>query len=123
RVAPKAGYDFRPVRALQYPRGGLLGKLAFAWGLLRSVAATREQLRGDAVDLVLGVGGYISAPPVLAAWSLGRRTVIHEANAVPGLANQLCARVADLILLTYEISRDRFPGSAPRELVGVPVNP
>lgn len=123
RVAPLAGYDFRPVRALQYPRAGLPGKLRFAWGLLRSVLATRRQLRRDGVDLVLGVGSYISAPPVLAAWTLGRRSVVHEANAVPGLANQLCARVADLVLLTYEVSRDRFPGSAPKKLVGVPVNP
>jgi len=123
RVAPTAGYAFRPVHALQYPRGGLLGKLKFAFGLLRSILATRSQLREDAADVVLGVGGYISAPPVLAAWSLGRRRIIHEANAVPGMANKLCARVANTILLTYEKSRDRFPGSAPRQLVGVPVNP
>ncbi len=36
RVAPERGYTFRPVRALQYPRGGVLGKLVFAWGLLRA---------------------------------------------------------------------------------------
>lgn len=123
RVAPLAGYTFRLVRAMQYPRAGLLGKIRFAFGLLRSVLASRRQLREDGVDLVLGVGGYISAPPVLAAWTLGRRSVIHEANAVPGLANQLGARVADRVLLTYEVTRDRVAGRAPRQLVGVPVNP
>lgn len=122
RVAPQRGYTFREVRALQYPRGGLIGKLRFAWGLLRSILATRKQLRADAVELVLGVGGYISAPPVLAAWTLRRRSVIHEANAVPGLANQLCGRVTDQILLTYEATRGRFPGKAPQKLVGVPVD-
>jgi len=123
RVAPAAGYAFRPVHALQYPRGGLLGKLKFALGLLRSILATRTQLRSDGADIVLGVGGYISAPPVLAAWTLRRRRIIHEANAVPGMANKLCARVANTILMTYDKSRDRFPGAAPRHLVGVPVNP
>ncbi len=123
RVAPQRGYVFRPVHALQYPRSGLLGKLRFGWGLLRSVFATRGQLRGDGVDLVLGVGGYISAPPVLAAWTLGRARAIHEANVVPGLANKLCARVAQLVLLTWERTRDRLPGRAPRHVVGVPVNP
>ncbi len=123
RVAPTAGYEFRPVRALQYPRGGIVGKIKFALGLLRSIIATRSVLKSDGADIVLGVGGYISAPPVLAAWTLRKRRIIHEANAVPGMANKLCARVANTVLMTYEKSRNRFPGSAPRHLVGVPVNP
>ncbi|MCB9685049.1 MAG: undecaprenyldiphospho-muramoylpentapeptide beta-N-acetylglucosaminyltransferase [Alphaproteobacteria bacterium] len=123
RVAPQKGYTFRPVSALQYPRGGLLGKIRFGFGLIRAVLATRGPLKQDGVDAVLGVGGYISAPPVLAAWTLGRGAAIHEANVVPGLANQLCARVSRLILLTYERTRDRMPGGAPKHLVGVPVNP
>jgi UDP-N-acetylglucosamine--N-acetylmuramyl-(pentapeptide) pyrophosphoryl-undecaprenol N-acetylglucosamine transferase len=123
RVAPQRGYTFRAVRALAYPRSGLWGKLKFAFGLLRSTWATRALLRADRADLVLGVGGYISAPPVLAGWSLRRKTAIHEANVVPGLANVLCARVVHQILLTYERTRHRLPGTAPREVVGVPVNP
>jgi UDP-N-acetylglucosamine--N-acetylmuramyl-(pentapeptide) pyrophosphoryl-undecaprenol N-acetylglucosamine transferase len=123
RVAPQKGYVFRGVSALQYPRGGVLGKIRFGFGLLRAVWATRPLLREDQVDAVLGVGGYISAPPVLAAWTLGRGTAIHEANVVPGLANQLCARVSKLVLLTYERTRARMPGRAPMHLVGVPVNP
>jgi UDP-N-acetylglucosamine--N-acetylmuramyl-(pentapeptide) pyrophosphoryl-undecaprenol N-acetylglucosamine transferase len=123
RVAPERGFDFRPVHALQFPRSGLLGKVRFAFGLVRSIVATRGDLARDRVDVVLGVGGYISAPPVLAAWTLGIGRAIHEANVVPGLANKLCARVAQQILLTYERSRTRLPGSAPREVVGVPVNP
>jgi UDP-N-acetylglucosamine--N-acetylmuramyl-(pentapeptide) pyrophosphoryl-undecaprenol N-acetylglucosamine transferase len=123
RVAPERGYAFRPVRALQYPRGGIIGKIRFAFGLLRSTWATRSQLRADRVDLVLGVGGYISAPPVLAAWSLRKKRMIHEANAVPGLANKLCARVSQLILLTFERTRKHMSAHAPCHLVGVPVNP
>ncbi len=122
RVAPQRGYEFRPVKAMQYPRGGLLGKIRFAFSLLWAVLANRGPLRSDRVDAILGVGGYISAPPILAAWTLGRRTAVHEANVVPGLANQLCARIANLVLLTYERTRGRMPGSAPKHLVGVPIN-
>ena len=122
RVAPQRGYDFRPVKAMQYPRGGLIGKIRFAFGLLWSVLANRRPIRKDKVDAILGVGGYISAPPILAAWSLGRRSAAHEANVVPGLANQLCARVSDVVLLTYERTRGRMPGKAPKHLVGVPIN-
>jgi UDP-N-acetylglucosamine--N-acetylmuramyl-(pentapeptide) pyrophosphoryl-undecaprenol N-acetylglucosamine transferase len=40
----------------------------------------------------------------------------------PGLANKLCARVAQAVLLTYEETGKRLPGKAPRHVVGVPVN-
>lgn len=122
RVAAERGYVFRPVHALQYPRSGIPGKLRFGVGLLRSILASRAMLKEDKADAVLGVGGYISAPPVLAAWTLGLVRAIHEANVVPGLANKLCARVAQAVLLTWERTRGRLPGSAPRHVVGVPVN-
>jgi UDP-N-acetylglucosamine--N-acetylmuramyl-(pentapeptide) pyrophosphoryl-undecaprenol N-acetylglucosamine transferase len=123
RVAPDRGYAFRPVRAAQYPRGGIVGKIQFAWSLLKATWAVRASLRQDRADVVLGVGGYIAAPTVLAAWTLGLGRAVHEANVVPGLANQLCARVAQAVLLTFEATRARMPGRARKLLVGVPVSP
>jgi UDP-N-acetylglucosamine--N-acetylmuramyl-(pentapeptide) pyrophosphoryl-undecaprenol N-acetylglucosamine transferase len=123
RVAPERGYTFRAVRADQFPRAGLIGKLRFVLSLLSAVARSRSQLSADRIDAVLGVGGYISAPTVLAAWTLGLGRVVHEANVVPGLANRLCARVAQHVLLTFARTKERLPGNAPTHLVGVPVNP
>jgi undecaprenyldiphospho-muramoylpentapeptide beta-N-acetylglucosaminyltransferase len=122
RVVPERGLPFRPVTAPQYPRGGLVGRARFAWGLLRAVLAARSRLRADGVAAVLGVGGYISAPAVLAAWTLGVHRAVHEANVVPGMANRLCARVAQVVLLTYAQTRARLPGGAPKHVVGVPVD-
>lgn len=122
RVASQRGYTFRALDASAYPRGGIVGKVKFALALAGSVLAARRQIKEDRIDLVLGVGGYISAPPVLAAWTLGRGRVVHEANVSPGMANKLCARVANAVLLTYDETGRRLPGSAPRHLVGVPVN-
>jgi UDP-N-acetylglucosamine--N-acetylmuramyl-(pentapeptide) pyrophosphoryl-undecaprenol N-acetylglucosamine transferase len=123
RVAPERGYVFRAVEADQYPRAGLWGRIRFALSLAASVMRVRRQLRADKIDAVLGVGGYISAPTVLAAWTLGLGRVVHEANVVPGLANRLCARVAQHVLLTFALTKGRLPGNAPTHVVGVPVNP
>ncbi len=123
RVVPERGIPFFPIPAVQYPRGGLAGKVRFALGLLKAIWHSRGVLKRERADLVLGVGGYISAPPVLAAWTLGIPRAIHEANVTPGLANRLCARVANLVLLTYAQTSERLPGGAPREVVGCPVNP
>lgn len=122
RVAPERGYTFRGIQAPQYPRGGLSGKFRFGLALLAATWRARGVLRGDAVDLVLGVGGYISAPTILAAWTLRRRSVLHEANVVPGAANRLCARFADTVLLTYDKTRDLLRSRGPQVTVGVPVN-
>ncbi|MCB9664149.1 MAG: undecaprenyldiphospho-muramoylpentapeptide beta-N-acetylglucosaminyltransferase [Alphaproteobacteria bacterium] len=123
RVAPQRGFPFRPVQAAQFPRTGVLGKVRFLWSLLVGVAKVRTMLAEDGADAVFGVGGYIAAPTVLAGWTLGRRTIVHEANVVPGLANQLCARVADRVLVTFEATVPRLPGPRTPEVVGVPVDP
>jgi UDP-N-acetylglucosamine--N-acetylmuramyl-(pentapeptide) pyrophosphoryl-undecaprenol N-acetylglucosamine transferase len=123
RVAAQRGYAFRPVRAAQYPRGGIVGKVMFLLALLRATWQMRAALKADKVEAVLGVGGYIMAPTVLAAWTLGIPRAIHESNVVPGLANQLCARVSNRVLVTFERTLSRIQGSAPKQVVGVPVNP
>ena len=123
RVAPDRGYDFHPVTAPQFPRSGLARKVGFAGSLAGAILRSRSMLSELKPDLVLGVGGYIMAPTVLAAWTLGVPRAIHEANVSPGMANKLCARVSDLVFTTYEKTRARLPGPAPKETVGCPVNP
>ena len=100
RVAPERGIPFHAVPAVQFPRSGLTSKAGFVAGLARATATARSLLVQHQVDAVLGVGGYIMAPTVLAAASLGIPSAIHEANVTPGLANRLCARVAEATACT-----------------------
>ncbi len=123
RVAPERGYVFRAVPAVQYPRSGLFAKLKFGLQLLGASWKARGLLKADKATMVLGVGGYVMAPTVLAAWSLGIPAAIHESNVAPGMANQLCARVSRLVLLTYDETKRRLKGKAERITVGCPVNP
>ena len=71
-------------------------------------------------DLVLGVGGYVTGPVVAMARLLGKPTVIHEQNAVPGLANRKLGRLADRICLSIPESRTYFPAGK-AVLTGNPV--
>jgi UDP-N-acetylglucosamine--N-acetylmuramyl-(pentapeptide) pyrophosphoryl-undecaprenol N-acetylglucosamine transferase len=123
RVAPQRGYLFRAVEGVPFPRAGLAARLKFAWQLVIATLAARSLLRKDGATLVLGVGGYVMAPSVLAAWTLGLPAVIHESNVSPGLANRLCARVSRLVLLTYDATRGKLGGAAEMVTVGCPVNP
>lgn len=59
-------------------------------------------------DVVLGKGSYGSVLPVLAADILFKKTIIHESDAVPGLANKFLSYVTDNIAISFEEARKYF---------------
>ena len=71
-------------------------------------------------DAVLGMGGFTSTPPILAARLRGIRTFLHESNAIPGKANRFNARFCDLVLLGLKECRAHFPRSR-CEVTGTPI--
>ena len=62
---------------------------------------------------VIGFGGYISFPGGLMAAMLGRRLLLHEQNAVAGMANRVLARAADRVLRVSRCAAARGVGRQP----------
>ena len=118
-IVPAAGYRFHPVAATPLRRELSLRSAVAPFVALRSVATARPIVRDAAA--VLGMGGYASIPPVVAARSLRVPLVLHEQNAIPGLANRLLGRVATAMALTFEDSRGRLPRSVRTEVTGLPL--
>jgi UDP-N-acetylglucosamine--N-acetylmuramyl-(pentapeptide) pyrophosphoryl-undecaprenol N-acetylglucosamine transferase len=119
-LVPKAGFpiDFIDVRPLRGggAKGALRGAASVPGAVLRSLALLRR-LRPD---VVLGVGGYVAGPVVLAAKLLRLATAILEQNATVGFSNRAVARLVDRAFVTYEATLAAFPrGRA--ELTGNPV--
>ncbi len=94
----------------------LLGPLA----LLTGCAQSLKIVRGRAPDVVLGLGGFASFPGALMGVAAARPLVLHEANAIAGLANRVLAYGADRILVGFP---DAFSGrhAAKIEWVGNPL--
>lgn len=91
-----------------------LGRAVSAW--LRCLLILRRYPRG----VVFGVGGYVSAPAMMAGMALGWRVALHEQNALPGLVNRWMAPWCDVVYLTYSASKAWLKGS-PCEVVGFPI--
>jgi UDP-N-acetylglucosamine:LPS N-acetylglucosamine transferase len=91
------GYSLETVSASELVNVGPVGKLAGAGRALAGFVQARGLLRGRPPRLAIGLGGYGSGAVLLAARSLVARVVIHEANAVPGLANRLLTPFAHRI--------------------------
>lgn len=80
-----------------------------------SLAQARLILRRFRADVAVGVGAYVSFPIVAAAAAAGSPILLHEANARPGVANKLLARVADVVCVGVQAAAPWF--SAARRVV------
>ena len=70
-------------------------------------------------DIVIGTGGYVTAPVIWAGKKLGKKTFIHEQNSVVGLSNKYLSRYADKVGVSFSTTINCFPkGKA--ELTGNP---
>jgi UDP-N-acetylglucosamine--N-acetylmuramyl-(pentapeptide) pyrophosphoryl-undecaprenol N-acetylglucosamine transferase len=116
RVVPEAGYPLElipPVPLPRRPSVDLLKVPARLRGAVRETLAVYDRVRPD---VVVGYGGYVSMPAYLAARRRKLPLVVHEQNALPGLANKAGARVAARVAVS-------FPGTPlPKaEYVGLPI--
>ncbi len=68
---------------------------SFAWSFWKSFRAAQKIFKQHQPDAVLAMGGFTSAPPVLAAKKFGAKTFLHESNTIPGRANRFLARFVD----------------------------
>ena len=107
QTAVKSAYGME-VESL--PMVALSGNLPrFAACFWSSLGQCRKLFRDKPPDAVLAMGGFTSAPPVIAGKLIGARIFLHEANAIPGRAVKLLAPLADEVFV-------QFPAAMPRVL-------
>lgn len=120
RIAGSAGLEFEPIRAVALPRRPSPALAAVPFRLRRAVRGARALLRSEQVRVVVAFGGYVALPVALAA--RGRiPLVVHEQNAVPGLANRLAARSAAAVAVTHASTAARLARPERSRCTGNPV--
>lgn len=116
-VKSASGLEVITLPAVALQRGR---RLAFLRGFWQSWRAARGLFRARQPDVVLAMGGFTSAPPVLAARGCRAKTFLHESNTIPGRANRWLARRVDVAFVGFPQTESRL---AAREVVvtGTPV--
>ncbi|MGV9305190.1 MULTISPECIES: undecaprenyldiphospho-muramoylpentapeptide beta-N-acetylglucosaminyltransferase [unclassified Nonomuraea] len=115
-LVPARGYDLQLVPAVPLPRAltpqllTVPGRLA---GAINAAAGVMDKVQAD---ILVGFGGYVATPAYLAARRRGLPIVVHEANARPGLANRLGARLTDHVFTGHTQST-----MAKAEYIGIPL--
>jgi UDP-N-acetylglucosamine--N-acetylmuramyl-(pentapeptide) pyrophosphoryl-undecaprenol N-acetylglucosamine transferase len=118
RLVPARGYRLHEVPRVPLPRRISADAVRLPAGLSAAVRAARAGIAAIEADVVVGFGGYVSAPAYLAARRSHVPSVVHEQNSRPGFANRLGARLTPWVAVS-------FPGTPLRHAVrtGLPLRP
>lgn len=97
---------------------GLRSLFAAPFMILQATGQALKVIKQVDPDCVLGMGGFVTGPGGVAARLRGKKLLVHEQNAVPGVTNKLLARLAFKVLQAFP---GTFPSRANVETVGNPV--
>lgn len=105
KLVPERGFELLTIARLPFPRRFSKYAFGFPFKFLRAVLDIQSIIRSKKIDVVVGFGGYASAPAYFAARRTGVPYVIHEANALPGLANKLGAKNAAAVAVVFQSTK------------------
>lgn len=109
QAVPAAGFPIYPIRAIAWPRRFSSELIRVPGKLAQGLAESVRLIRSFDPDVIVGTGGYVSAPVLLAAQWMGRPFVLQEQNAFPGLTNRLLGRWAAHVYVAFQEACAYFP--------------
>lgn len=100
-IVPESGYDFRSLSVRPLPRTFSTKIFSSFYYNFKAFLEALKIIKNFEADIVIGTGGFVAGPVVLAGALLRKKTLIHEQNAYPGITNKLLARFVDKVCLNF----------------------
>ncbi len=117
-IVPAHGYDISFINIAGLRNKNWKEWLKTPFKLMLSVYQSVQVIRKVQPDVVLGMGGYASAPGGVAAWIMGKPLVLHEQNAVAGMSNRFLSKIASRVLSAFP---GAFDESIEHQVIGNPL--
>lgn len=108
-IIPDLGIKYVPIEVTGFKRKITLDNVKTLINFLKARGQCKKIIADFDPDVVIGCGGYVTAPVIYAASKLGKKTFIHEQNSVVGLSNKYLAKYADKIGVSFESTLSEFP--------------
>ena len=99
-IVPKLGIKYVGIEMTGLNRKNLLSNFKVLGMYRKAVSKAKSVIKEFDPDIVIGVGGYITAPVLYAAHKLKYKTAIHEQNSIPGLSNKFLSRFVDKVFVS-----------------------
>ena len=123
RIIPQEGFSFASLEAAGLKRRLTLENVKILFKTASSLFTAKKILKDFKPDVVIGTGGYVCGPILLAAALSHIPTLIQEQNVIPGVTNKILSRFVDRIALGYEAAKPRFPHPEKCIYTGNPIRP
>ena len=121
QLIEKAGFNLKTINIQGLKRKLTVKNFTVLRNAIKSVAEAKRIIRDFKPDVILGTGGYVCWPVIMAGKKLGIPTTIHESNVVPGLTTKLLSRITDMIFLNAEETKAYLSKKARTKTVGNPL--
>jgi UDP-N-acetylglucosamine--N-acetylmuramyl-(pentapeptide) pyrophosphoryl-undecaprenol N-acetylglucosamine transferase len=108
-AVPKAGFDLVAEKVHGIAGGSPVAAIRSIFEMIGAAIRARREIRRRGIDVVIGLGGYASAPAVLAARSAGVPVVLLEQNRRPGISNRALGLLATRVCTSFESTASSFP--------------
>ena len=119
-LVPRAGYKLRTIEAYGIVRKISIDNFKKMLKTLKGYGEAKKILKEEKPDIVIGTGGFICGPVLLAASKQKIPTMLHESNAFPGVTVKLLAKKVDTILIGFEDARAKIHNAKNIVLTGTP---
>lgn len=107
-IIPQHNIDYVGLEMYGLKRKLSLSNIKTAFCYVEAIQKCKKIIKEFNPDIVIGVGGYITAPVIRTAKKLGFKTFIHEQNSIPGLSNRHLEKFSDKIAVSFESSKSYF---------------
>lgn len=119
-LVPKAGYDLEYIHAEGLHRGLSLKNIKTLMNLKKGIDDCLKIIDDEKPDIVIGTGGYVTAPLMIAGIKRKIPTMIHESNALPGKTTIWLSKKVDVIALGFEDAKKKMPNAKYAVFTGNP---
>ncbi|MBE7023260.1 MAG: undecaprenyldiphospho-muramoylpentapeptide beta-N-acetylglucosaminyltransferase [Ruminococcaceae bacterium] len=122
-LIPKQGYDIRFIKIHGFERKLSLKNIKTVGEIFSGIRNVKKIIKEFKPDVVVGTGGYVTGPVLFAAAKMKLPTLVHEANAYPGVTVRILSRFVDIVALSMAEAGKFISKSKRIEVTGNPVRP
>ena len=107
-IVPKAGYKYVGVNVEGLRRSLSPKNIKSVFLFIRAISKCKKIMKKFKPDIVVGAGGYVSAPAIYTANKLGIKCVIHEQNSSFGVTNKFASKYADKVFVSFKSLEEKM---------------
>lgn len=119
-LVPRAGYELKTIEAHGINRKISIENIKNMFKTLRGFSEAKKIVKEFKPDIVIGTGGFICGPVLMAAKKYKIPTIVHESNAFPGVATKVLSKKVDTVLVGFEDAKSRLPNAKKVVVTGTP---